>query len=147
MKDWLVATGLSVLGVFAPIQPLIAVSFVLIFSDLITGIIASKKRGEWKVLNDIKSAGIGRTFSKIGVCAAAICLTFLVEHYIIADYIPLSKLAAGTFAIKELKSILENLDTINGNPVYKSLIQKLGSVNDVKSDPPKQEKKEDGESL
>lgn len=153
MKDWLIAITLSIAGIFAPVKVLIIVSYVLIFSDLITGLIAAKKRGEWKSLNDIRSSGLGRTFSKIGVCSAAICLAFLVEHFIIEDYLPLSKLAAAAFAFKELKSILENLDVINGNPVYKSLVKKLGSVNDLQDvaekiiDESKPEEKPPGESL
>jgi hypothetical protein len=35
-------------------------------------------------------------------------------------------------SVVELTSILENLNTINGSPVFKKLIEKLGSVNDKK---------------
>lgn len=142
MKDKVVAGLLSIAGIFAPIQAMILITVLLIVSDLITGLWAAKKRGEWKSLNDIKSAGLRRSFTKLFVYEVGICLSFLVETYMIKGFIPLSNLAAGYISIVEMKSILENLDMINGSPIFKGLIQKLGSVNDV----PKEDKK-DGESL
>lgn len=127
MKNYLISFGISVLAVFAPIGPMISTAIVLILVDLITGLIAAKKRGE-----EIKSSGIGRTFSKLIVTFIGLCLSFLVEKYMINSTIPLSSLAAGVVGLKELKSVLENLDSINGSSIYKSLVEKLGSINDVK---------------
>ena len=118
---------LSVVAVFAPIKALLLVTGILIFADLITGMIAAKKKGQ-----AINSAGLRRTATKIFVYEAAIMLGYLVEHFMIADFLPVSKIAAGLISVVELKSILENLDVINGNPVFKTLIEKLGSVNDLK---------------
>lgn len=118
---------LSLVAVFAPVKALIIIAGVLIFADLITGILAAKKKGQ-----SINSAGLRRTATKVFVYEAAIMLGYLVEHYMIADFFPVSKVAAGLIAVVEFKSILENLDVINGNPVFKSLIEKLGSVNDIK---------------
>lgn len=145
MKDYLMGLLISIAAIFAPVGPLIGVSFILILSDLITGLLASRKLKE-----PIDSAGMGRTFSKILVCASGICLCFLVEKFIIEEWLPLSKLAAGAFTMKELKSILENLDILNGSSVFKTLIKKLGSVNDLDKaieEQPKVEEKKDGESL
>jgi hypothetical protein len=118
---------ISTVAVFAPVKALIIVAGVLIFADLITGILAARKKGQ-----EIKSAGLRRTVTKVFVYEAAIMLGFLVEHYMIADFFPVSKIAAGLISVVEFKSILENLDVINGNPVFRSLIEKLGSVNDAK---------------
>lgn len=118
---------LASIAVFAPVKALIIVAAILIFADLITGILAARKKGQ-----KINSAGLRRTVTKLFVYEAAIMLGFLVEHYMIADFFPVSKIAAGLISLVEFKSILENLDVLNGSPVFKSLIEKLGSVNDVK---------------
>lgn len=118
---------LSLAAIFAPVKALIIIAGILIFADLITGILAARKKGQ-----AINSAGLRRTATKIFVYEAAIMLGYLVEHYMIADFFPISKIAAGLISVVEFKSILENLDVINGDPIFKTLIQKLGSVNDLK---------------
>ena len=127
MKDYVTGLLLSTLAVFAPIKALILVTGILIFSDLISGILAARKKGQ-----KISSAGMRRTVTKVAVYNAAIMLGFLTETYMLDGFLPLSKIAAGLISVVEFKSILENLDTINGNPIFKSLIEKLGSINDNK---------------
>lgn len=140
MKDWLFATMVSMAAIFAPAKALLIVTGILIFADLATGILAARKRGE-----RIKSAALRRTITKCFVYESAILLGFLVETYMLDGFIPVSKISAGLISVVELKSILENLDVINGNPVFTSLIKKLGSINDT--EPEKSEQKKDGESL
>lgn len=126
---------LSVLAVFAPIKMLIIVSTILVISDTMSGVIAAYKRGE-----KIRSSGFRRSISKTIVYLSALCLGFLVEKFMIDGVIPISKIVAGAISLTELKSILENLDSINGSSLFKSLIQRLGSSND-KPDQSKSEEK------
>lgn len=126
MKDYLAGLLLSTVAIFAPVKALLLVTGLLIFSDLISGIFAARKAG-----TKITSAGLRRTVTKVFVYNAAIMLGFLTETYMIDGFLPLSKIAAGLISVVELKSVLENLDKINGNPVFTSLIEKLGSVNDT----------------
>ena len=126
MKDFLTGLLVSTVAVFAPAKAIILVTLVLIMSDLVTGILAARKRGE-----QIKSAGLRRTATKLFVYEAAILLGFLVETFMIDGFIPVSKMAAGVISLIEMKSILENLDAINGSPIFQSLIKQLGSVNDT----------------
>jgi hypothetical protein len=147
MKDWLVATLISTVAIFAPVKALIIVTGVLIFADLLTGMLAARKRGE-----KIKSAALRRTITKCFVYESAVLLGFLVENFMLDGFIPVSKIAAGLISIVEMKSILENLDAINGNPIFGALIKKLGSVNDIQETAQKtidetKEEKKDGESL
>jgi hypothetical protein len=127
MKDWLVATLISTAAIFAPAKALILVTGVLIFADLFTGMLAARKRGE-----KIQSSALRRTITKCFVYESAILLGFLVETFMLEGFIPVSKIAAGLISVVEMKSILENLDIINGNPIFTSLIKKLGSINDIK---------------
>ena len=120
---WAEALGLSILAVFAPIQSLLLTTGVMIFADLITGIVAAKKRNE-----PITSAALRRTLTKIFVYESALMLAFLAEHYM-SDILPFVKMASGMIAVVELKSIYENLNSISGTDMIKALIDKLGSEN------------------
>lgn len=133
----------SIIAVFAPLTMVIVTTGVLVFVDLMTGILAARKRGE-----KINSGGLRRTTSKSVVYLAGVCLGFLVEKYMIHDAFPISKIISGVIGLTELKSILENFDTINGGSFFKSIIKKLGSINDtivapenlIKKDDPTNEK-------
>jgi phage-related holin len=129
MKNWLTGALVSSMAVFAPIKAVILVTGLLIFFDLITGIWAAKKKGQ-----PITSAGLRRTVSKIFVYNAAIMLGFLAETYMLDGFLPISKICSGIIAVVEMASLLENLNTINGAPIFKDLINKLGSINDDKEE-------------
>lgn len=126
---WTHALLLNILAILAPIQPVMITTGVLIFADLILGIWAAKIRKE-----PISSAALRRTVSKILIYNLTIISGFLVEKYLIVDLIPVTKLIAGVIGAVELKSILENADTINGESIFLSIIKNLGSQNDQ---PPK----------
>lgn len=106
--------------------------------DLVTGCIAAKKRGE-----TLKSSGFRRTTTKLAVYLTAIIVGFLVEKYMLGDFLAVSKLVAGIISIVETKSLMENLDQINGSPLFKGLIKRLGSVNDEISGEDNTKKDED----
>ena len=118
---------ISCLACLAPIQAMIIATGVVIFADLFTGVWAAKKRNE-----KISSGGLRRTITKMFVFEAAIILGFIIEKYMMNNTLPISKLASGLIAVVEAKSIMENLDTIYGQDLFKSLIVKLGSINDKK---------------
>lgn len=127
MKDYLVGLVIAIASVFAPIKAVFIVTGILIFADLLFGVIAAKKRGE-----KITSAGLRRTVTKVFVYNSAVALGFLVETFMLDGFVPVSKIAAGLISVVEFTSILESLNFINGSPVFKALIEKLGSVNDKK---------------
>lgn len=122
---YLQPTAVSILAVFAPIKAILVVTGFLILADLVSGLLAAKKRGE-----SINSSGLRRTVTKCLVYNLAVISGFLVEHYILGDLLPISKLIAGIISLVELKSILENLNVVNGVDIFKSVIEKLGSKND-----------------
>lgn len=112
--------ALAIIAVFAPIQAAITTVAVLIAIDLITGIMASKKRG-----GPITSAGIKRTVGKVLLYEAALCVSFLVQTYLTGDILPAVKLISALIGVTELKSILENMDSISGQSLFKTLISKI----------------------
>lgn len=117
--------AIAILAVFAPIQAVIVSVGVLVAADMITGIWAAHKQSK-----SITSAGLRRTVSKLIIYQVAILSGFLVEHYLAGDIVPIVKLIGGVIGMVELKSILENVNVINGVDIFKSVLQKLGSQND-----------------
>lgn len=100
-----------------------ATTGVLIFADLITGIWAATKRKE-----PVTSKGISRTLAKIFLYEAALALSYLVHQYMTGDILPADKLVAGLIGIIELRSILENMNAINGTPVFAAVIDRAVSA-------------------
>lgn len=125
MKQFLTYIGVALVAILAPIKALIMTVFFLIIADLITGIWASLKRNE-----KIKSAVMRRTISKTVVYQLAVISGFLVEMYMLDSILPVSKIVASVIGLVELKSILENSNSILGYNLFKNVITKLGSEND-----------------
>lgn len=135
MKQFLIGLVISSVAVLAPIKIVMLVVGIVIFADLFTGVWAAYKRGE-----KINSAGLRRSISKVLIYNLAIVLGFIIEKFLIEGMIPLSKIAAGLIGVTEGVSIFENLNSLAGNNVFKSIIDKLGSVNQINK-PRDEEKK------
>lgn len=116
---------LSALAAIAPIKAAVIVCGILVLADTITGIGAAAKRGE-----PIRAARMRRVVTKTLIYQAAILTSFLCERYLLDGTLPLSKLVSGIVGVVEMKSILENLDSISGGPLFQAVMGKLGSPND-----------------
>jgi len=125
VKNFLIGLLVSTCAVFAPIKMMLISTIVLVFVDLVTGIIAAKKKGQ-----KITSSGIKRTFIKFTVYMTGIMVGFLAETYMLGGYIAISKLAAGLIAVVECVSLYENLNVIYGSDIFKKIVQFLGSEKD-----------------
>jgi len=125
MKEWILKTSTVIIALFAPIHAMIIATGTLIVVDTFFGVWAAKKRGE-----EITSAGLRRTLTKMLVYQLTILTGFVVETWLISGMFPVSKLVAGVIGLVEFKSLLENVNTINGSPIFKDIITKLGSSND-----------------
>lgn len=135
LEKYLVPTLVSAVSVFAPIKGVIVTVGIVILVDTVTGVLAARKRGE-----KITSAGLRRSISKALIYQTAILTGFLIEKYLIGDIIPLTKLLAGAIGAVESISIVENLNSLSDNNVFKKVIELLGSINDKKKgseEPPK----------
>lgn len=132
MKDLVIKGLIALSAIFAPIVPMIFACGVLIFADLITGILAAKKRKE-----KIKSAEMRRSVSKFIVYQIAILSAFVLEKYMLQDLIPVSKIVAGVIGMVEFTSILENGSAIAGKDILSLVLEKLGSKNAETKDGPK----------
>jgi len=105
------------IALLTPIHAIMISVFVLVFCDLILGILAARKRGE-----SISSSGMRRTIVKILSYQAVIICGFLVETYMMGGILPLSKMLASLIGVVEMKSLLENADEIHGSSIIKKVI-------------------------
>ena len=124
MKEWLYKGLLVLAATLAPIKPLLLACGALIIADLITGIMAAKKRKE-----KINSADMRRSLSKMVVYQIAIISAFVLEKYMLDNLLPVSKIVSGVIGMVEFKSILENASVIAGEDILKLVLEKLGSKN------------------
>lgn len=124
MKQILLKIAITIAAIFAPVQSIMVSAFIMILCDLLSGVIASKKRGE-----KIVSAGFQRTIVKILVYEVAIALGFIAQHYLMADALPICNIIGSYIGLTELLSAYENLNDIAGGDLLKNIIKKLGSSN------------------
>lgn len=121
-NHWMEMTALSILTILAPIKAVIITVGVLIIMDLITGVIAAHKRGE-----SVTSAGLRRSIYKMLAYQLAVISGFLVEKYLLEGILPVSKLVAGAIGLTEMKSLLENANSLTGTDLFKQVISGLGN--------------------
>lgn len=125
MKDLLEKLLLACVAALAPIHAIIISVGILILADMITGILAARKRGE-----PISSAAMRRTVSKMFIYQLTVISGFLLEKYLLSEIIPVAKIVAGVIGMVEFKSMLENVNKITGIDILSELMKKLGSAND-----------------
>lgn len=122
MKDTLLAIGLAITAILAPIQPMLITVGCLILADLVTGLIRAFKLDE-----RITSKALSRSVYKMLAYQMTVITAFLLEKYLIDGALPAAKLVASIIGITEFKSLLENTEAITGKPVFKTIIEKLNS--------------------
>ena len=130
MMEWVKGLVIASFAVLMPIHAAMAAAGVLIVSDLILGMWVARKRGE-----KLTSAAMRRTISKMLIYQSAIITGFICETWLLSGFIPVSKLVSGVIGVVEMKSILENANSISGGDIFAKVIKALGSKNDVNEPP------------
>jgi hypothetical protein len=90
---------------------------------LITGVWAAKKQGQ-----AITSGGLKMTIYKIVFYELAICMGFLAQTYLTGTVLPVCNLITSVIGLTEMTSILENLQTINPNISWASLVARFNTT-------------------
>lgn len=129
-KERLLSVAVFLWVVLAPIKPAMACVLLLPVADLILGLICSKK-----AKRPITSAGIKRTVAKVFLYELALILAFITETYLTGPLIPAIKMVTGLVGVTELKSCLEHLDELGGQPLFASILGRL-APQQPPSDPP-----------
>jgi phage-related holin len=128
LKSILLKSLFAVAVVFAPAKAAVATVLVLILADLVTGLLAARKKK-----HSITSSGLKRSITKLFVYETAIILSFLTETYLLDGTLPLMKIVTGYIGITEFLSVMENLNVISNGTLIKQLLAKL-NVDSSKSE-------------
>lgn len=124
MKHELQKIAVALLGIFAPVHGAVLACLALILLDLATGILAAAKTKQ-----PITSAGLRRSITKLFVYEMAILISFVAQHYLLTDALPLLGIVTSYIGLTELLSVFENLNLLSGQNLLAVLIKKLNSVN------------------
>ena len=119
MKTKLIVTFLIIF--FTPIQAAMAGCGVLIIIDAITGIIASKVKG-----NKIESHKLKDTFIKMFLYQIGIITGHLIEVYIF-EGISFTKIILSSISVIEFYSVLENISSATGTDLLSTVKEKMSS--------------------
>ena len=125
------AAAIALLGLIAPIKGMLIAALALCGADLVTGLLAARKRGE-----PIVSGKLRRTVVKMLVYEGAILGAYVAQHFLIGDELPVVNWCAGVVGLVELKSLLENLNTLSGQDLLKAVLDKLTLATDKPPAPP-----------
>jgi phage-related holin len=124
MKEWLNTILLAITAFVSPVQAMLITIVVLVFSDMITGLLRAKKQQQ-----PINSYSLRKTVPKLLAYLAMVLIGNLVEIHLLNHAIPLTNLCASVVGLVEFKSILENLEIVTGKPVFKTILDKIQSQN------------------
>jgi len=120
MKAFVTYIAIALWMWLMPIRPALISIMALPLADLILALI-----GAYKAKVPITSSGLKRTVAKIFMYEFTTILAFVVEMYLLSSFIPVVKIVTGLIGMVELKSCLEHLNEINGNPIFGLILAKL----------------------
>jgi phage-related holin len=116
---------LAILAVFAPVAQMINSLAFLVMVDAVTGVVAAHKQKE-----KITARKLSRTVIKFLVYVTTICVVHVANQYMLTVgnfVLPLESLVISFIALTELKSIFENMQRIQKQPILAALIDKISS--------------------
>lgn len=119
IKQFLIA----ILAVFLPIKTALLVTGLLIALDFILGIAAAKK-----AKTPITSNRMRDTLGKVLAYESTIMISYLMQHYLMGDLLPVVNIACTYIAMTEGTSVLENIETLTGQPVLSAIIAKINGM-------------------
>ncbi|TFF34378.1 phage holin family protein [Mucilaginibacter psychrotolerans] len=106
-----------------PTYELIAVTLLLLLADMGTGIWKSIKTGV-----PVTAAKIGVTVEKMFAYLIGIICAYLVQHHITNDVVKVMLFFSAIISLKELKSIVENIEVITDTKIWTLLVKQIGSL-------------------
>jgi len=121
VDKYLGAIVLWVIAFFSPVQSFVFATGLFVICDMVTGIIAAKKRGE-----RMESKKLFRSIAKFLVYGVAIIVAHTINFLYLPNF-PAVQLIAGFIAFIEVKSIDENISEVTGYSILGVIVSKLKS--------------------
>lgn len=129
-KLFYVYFGALIISFFTPIAKLMFVIGLLVTFDIITGVIAAKKRGE-----KITSKKLGATVTKTLLYFITIILAQIMQNNFLPSFDQsITKAVGSIFAVIEFKSNLENISSATGIDLIENFKQYIETKRRIKKD-------------
>lgn len=109
---------IAIAAVLSPVVPLLLTVGFLVMVDFVFAIYRQWKQDP----KQITSRKMSNTVSKLTTYTLAILSIFLLEKYILAEVLPISKMAAGLICLVELKSIDESFFILNKYSLWSKIV-------------------------
>lgn len=123
-------TCVSLWAYLTPMREVFYCMLFFVIVDLIVGIVASSRNGIARSSRRSRKS-IGKLLCYMG----AILLAYVAEHTFAGDGIGSYKYVGGFICLVEFISILENMATITGNPIFLKIIMLIrGTKGDIIND-------------
>lgn len=125
LANHLSTLALAALAVFAPLQSTLVALLFLVIMDTITGL--------WAAIvtkTPISSRKLSRTIVKTLIYLLTVCIVHVANTYLLLAgpfLVPLDSLITSFIALTELKSILENFQKIQRQPLLQFIIDRLSA--------------------
>jgi hypothetical protein len=128
---------IPIVAFFSPIKPLILLVGFMILLDTFFGLYRAKKTNE-----AITSRKLSQIASKMFLYQGSVILFFLIETYILKDFIKLisgidlfiTKIIAIFLVLIEMISINENYSVVKGTSIFRTIKDVITRVKEVKED-------------
>ena len=118
MKEFSVKIAASLLFYFAPVYELFIVLITFVFCDMVSGIVASGKRGIPR-----SSRRLRKSVAKLVCYMSAVMLAFMVGNACRTAWLACHRAIAALICTVEFLSIMENFAVITENPVFLKILK------------------------
>lgn len=118
MKDFLVKAGIATLAYFSPLYEMFIVMMFFVLADLISGVVASNKRGVPR-----SSRRLRKSVVKLVCYISAMMLAYSAEQSFQVEWFTAHRAVGAFICAVEFISILENFAVITGHPAFLKIVK------------------------
>lgn len=120
MRELMMKAGLATLAYFSPLYEIFVVMMLFVLADLITGMIASTRRGIPR-----SSRRLRKSAAKLVSYLSALVLAYAVERAFRVEWFVAHRAIGAFICAVEFLSILENFAVITENAVFVTIVKRI----------------------
>lgn len=117
MRETMLKIGLAALAYFSPLYEMFVVLMLFVLVDLITGIVASNRRGVPRSSRRLRKSAV-----KLVNYLLAIVLAYAAERAFGVEWFVAHRAIGAFVCAVEFLSILENMAVITGHPAFLAIV-------------------------
>ena len=118
MREFFLSLGLAALAYFSPLYEMFVVLMLFVAADLVTGILASKRRNIPRT-----SRRLRKSAAKLVNYILALVLAYAAERAFDVEWFVAHRAIGAFICAVEMLSILENMAVITAHPVFLAIVK------------------------